>query len=286
MPSRSLLRALKLLLDGEGVAASSLHKDFAQELLDEGLLTVRAQGSRRRYAAIDIRALRDYLSAHYEDLRDWNAAEKLCKGEVESRAEQAVVSGNSKLTQVRSCPGFPVISYEPLVCQLCGASVEVLPQEGSFLFIADWKHFAIPADVIVVGIENMENFRFVRRQRTFFAGLMPGKRLLFVARYPQSVDLRQWLQSIPNLYVHFGDFDLAGIHIFLSEFQAYLGERALLLIPTDIETRLSHGSAERYNAQYQRFKHLASTIPSVQHLIDLINHYHRGYDQEGYIEAE
>ncbi len=286
MPSQSLLCVLKRLLNGEGVAASSLRKDFAKELIDEGLLTVHAQGSRRRYAAIDVRALRDYLSAHYEYLRDWSAAERLSKGEVETRAEQTAMSGNSKLIKVRSCPGFPVISYEPLTCQLCGTSVEVFPQEGSFLFIADWKHFVIPADIVVVGVENMENFRFVRRQRSLFAGLMPGKRLLFVARYPQSVDLRRWLQSIPNPYVHFGDFDLAGIHIFLSEFQAYLGQRASLLIPADIETRLSHGSAERYNAQYQRFKNLVSTIPSVQHLIDLINHYHRGYDQEGYIEAE
>ena len=42
----------------------------------------------------------------------------------------------------------------------------------------------------------------------------------------QSSDLRTWLQTIPNQYVHFGDFDLAGIHIFLTEFQKHLGTRA------------------------------------------------------------
>ena len=76
---------------------------------------------------------------------------------------------------------------------------------------------------------------------------------------------------------------LAGIHIFLAEFQAFLGDRASLLIPPDIEQRLSKGSTERYNAQYRKFKHLTSSIPSVQCLIDLINLYHRAYDQEGYI---
>jgi len=35
---------------------------------------------------------------------------------------------------------------------------------------------------------------------------------LFVSRYPQtqSKDLLNWLQSIPNPYLHFGDFDLTG----------------------------------------------------------------------------
>ena len=283
MLSKSLYRSLKRLLSGQTIAASSLRKELANELLDEGLLTVHAQGSRRTYAAIDRQALQAYLSAHYETLRDWTVAEQLSTKADNTRALQAVASGNSKLTSVRSCPGFPINSYEPLDCQLGGTPIEVYPPNGSFLFITDWRHFAIPSDVVVVGIENMENFRLVRWQREWFTRMLPGKRLLFVARYPQSTDLRSWLQTITNLYVHFGDFDLAGIHIFLAEFQAFLGDRASLLIPPDIEQRLSKGSTERYNAQYRKFKHLTSSIPSVQCLIDLINLYHRAYDQEGYI---
>jgi hypothetical protein len=107
--------------------------------------------------------------------------------------------------------------------------------------------------------------------------------LLFVSRYPQSSDLRSWLQAIPNDYIHFGDFDLAGIHIFLTEFHAYLGERSSFFIPSDIEQKLANGSLERYNAQYLKFKYLTTDIPLLQHLIDTINTYHRCYDQEGYI---
>lgn len=82
----------------------------------------------------------------------------------------------------------------------------------------------------------------------------------------------------------FGDFDLAGIHIFLSEFHAHLGARASFLIPEDIGTRLLHGSKERYNNQYQRFWQLKTGIKPLQSLIDLINKHHRCYDQEGYID--
>ena len=44
-----------------------------------------------------------------------------------------------------------------------------------------------------------------------------------------------------------------------------------------------NGSFERYNVQYLKFKNLSTDIPSLQQLIDLINRFHRGYDQEGYI---
>ena len=151
------------------------------------------------------------------------------------------------------------------------------------MFIADWQSFTIPKDVIVVGIENMENFRMIRWQRALFGRTIGTGHLLFVSRYPQSTDLRSWLQSIPNRYVHFGDFDLAGIHIFLTEFHANLGERSSFFIPADIEQRLTNGSMERYNAQYHKFRNLTTSLPNLQHLIDTINKHHRCYDQEGYI---
>ena len=109
-------------------------------------------------------------------------------------------------------------------------------------------------------------------------------KILFVSRYPQSADLRLWLCSIPNRCLHFGDFDLAGIHIFQSEIQKYLGSRSSFLIPDDIENRLKSGSRQRYDAQYQRFHHLkAFKDDRLQWLINLIHKYRRGYDQEGYI---
>lgn len=76
-----------------------------------------------------------------------------------------------------------------------------------------------------------------------------------------------------------------GIHIFLTEFHRFLGDRASFLIPPDIEQRLAKGSAARYNAQYRKFHAIQCEIPSLQQLLDLINKYHRCYDQEGYIES-
>lgn len=270
--------SIKALLKGEQVAGSRMSSQLTDELMAEGLLSVVARGSRKSYRARDTEALRRYLIDKDESYRvlEIDASD--------SRASMARDTGNSKLAAVRSCPGFPINSYEPIACRLNGSPWMVNPQEGSFLFVADWKTFVIPKDVIVVGIENMENFRKIRQQRALFSSELGLHRLLFVSRYPQSTDLRSWLCSIPNHYIHFGDFDLAGISIFLTEFRAHLGERSSFLIPRDIEQRLANnGTEQRYNAQYHQFKNLTTHIPALQSLIDAINKYRRGYDQEGYI---
>jgi hypothetical protein len=265
------------LISGEQVAGSKLSSKLLDELMAEGLLLVVAHGSRKSYRARDTEVLKRYLIDKDESYR------MLEVSVADSRASLAAETGNSKLLTVRSCPGFPVNSYEPIECSLDGKKFVVNPPEGSFVFIDDWKHFAIPEDVVVVGIENMENFRMIRQQRKLFESILADKKLLLVSRYPQSTDLRRWLQGIPNKYVHFGDFDLAGIHIFLTEFHKYLDDRSTYLIPSDIEQRLPKGSQDRYNNQYGKYHTLHSDAPYLQSLIDLINKYHRGYDQEGYI---
>ena len=270
--------AIQALIAGEQVAGSKLSSKLIDELMAEGLLSVVTRGSRKSYRARDIEALKRFLIDKDESYRmlDINASD--------SRASMAAETGNSKLVKVRSCPGFPVNTFEPITCKLNAIDIVINPVEGSFLFITDWKVFSIPEDVVVVGVENMENFRMIRQQRALFESEIGKHRFLFVSRYPQSTDLRSWLQSIPNRYVHFGDFDLAGIHIFLTEFHQYLGDRSSFFIPSDIEKRLAKGSHDRYNEQYEKYHKLHCDINKIQNLIDLINKYHRGYDQEGYIE--
>lgn len=274
--------SIQALMAGEQVAGSKLNGNLLSELMAEGLLLVIARGSRKSYRARDIEALKRYLIDKDESFRmlEANAAD--------SRASMAAETGNSKLVSVRSCPGFPINSYEPIECSLHGKPFMVNPQEGSFLFVTDWETFVIPEEVIVMGIENMENFGMIRQQRSFFEDYlkvhgMSGK-ILFVSRYPQSLDLRKWLTSIPNHYIHFGDYDLAGINIFLSEFQQYIGkDRSSFLILDDIELRLKSGSKSRYDEQYNRFKDMKSDSQEIQHLIELIHQERKGYDQEGYI---
>ena len=282
----SLIDKLISLQSGQTLPASALRGDWVEELLRDGVLVSRSHGSRRSIAAPSAQSLRQALAQIDERLADLPLMLRVLAEADASRSEQAAATGNSKLVAVRSCPGFPVNVCEPISCGLAGRALTIVPQEGAFLFVADWQTFAIPDDVTVVNIENMENFRLVSRQRRLFDAVLPGQRLLFVSRYPQSADLCTWLQTIPNRYVHFGDFDLAGIHIFLTEYRAHLGDRASFMIPPDIDKRLQHGSRERYVAQYAKFGHLSTDIPSLQQLIEQIHRCRRCYDQEGYVAGD
>ena len=193
---------------------------------------------------------------------------------------------------VRSCPGFPVNVVGPLSVRLVDRKILMCPCPGSFLYISDFLNFRIPSNAIVVGVENMENFRLPERQAAVWEeirdqfggdGIPP---LLLVSRYPQSRDLVTWLQTIPNFYVHFGDFDLAGIHIYLTEFYRYLGpERSAFFVPEDIEQRLaSSGSRDRYQVQFERFGRMPIPDPRLTPLVEMIHRHQKGYDQEGYVE--
>lgn len=282
----ALIDKLIRLRNGETLPASQLKGEWVEDLVRDGVLISTSHGSRRTLFAPNTETLCKALASVDERFIDMRLLRKTLLSENTSRSQQTSSTGNSKLVMTRSCPGFPINSYEPIPCTLNGREFVVNPQEGCFLFVADWQSFFVPDDVVVVGVENMENFRMVRQQRELFEQCIGNNRLLFVSRYPQSIDLRSWLQIIPNRYIHFGDFDLAGIKIFLTEYNAYLGNRSSFLIPSDIEKRLAKGTTERYNDQYQKYKNIKSDIPEIQNLIDTINKYHRCYDQEGYIKMK
>ena len=285
--TKGLIDKLIALRGGESLPASGLKGEWVEELIRDGILVSSSRGSKRSLKAVDGDSFAKAVARVDERFTDLERTRELLLEEDTSgealRASQASESGNSKLKMRRSFPGFLVNSYEAIDAQLNGKPCVILPEEGSSVFVSDWERFVIPSDVTVVGIENPENFRFIRQQRHLFESCLPGKRLLFVSRYPQSSDLRNWLMGISNPYVHFGDFDLAGIKIFLSEFHRYLPERSSYLIPSDIEERLRNGSTERFQGNYYENRHLSSEIPELQDLIDLIMKYHKAYDQEGFI---
>lgn len=284
-----LIEKLIRLRNGESIPSSQLKGEWVDDLLRDRILISSSNKSRRSYHISDKKSFLIALDRAQEGLGNLeNMLSYLSDNQTSNdatRAEQAAETGNSKLKMTRSFPGFLVNSYEPIQCELGGESFMLCPNEGASCFVFDWKSFKVNEGTVIVGIENPENFRHIRKQKSLFESLYPGKQLMFVSRYPQSKDLKEWLQSIPNHYVHFGDFDLAGIKIFLSEFHKYIPSRSTFLIPEDIEERLrQYGFQERFNGNYYENRNIKSDIPEVQHLIELILEYHKCYDQEGYIK--
>ena len=286
----NLIQAFASLRNGETVPSGRFPSDLAAELLAEGGVASIVHGSRTSLKVVSMRAFDVFLRS--QGLQPDQLQETMdVLSESTTRAAQVQLLGDSKAAPVRSCPGFPVNVIAPLSVRLGERKLLLCPCPGSFLYISDFREFRIPSNTIVVGVENMENFRLPEWQGTVWeqireqygeGGVPP---LLLVSRYPQSKDLVTWLHSIPNPYIHFGDFDLAGIHIYLTEFYRYLGERAAFFVPEDIEQRLSMGSRERYDTQFQRFGKMEVTDTRVLPLVHMIHRYQKGYDQEGYIKS-
>ena len=285
----SLIQAFAALRQGETLPFSRFPAEWSDEMLSEGGVSSIVRGSRKSLKVVSRAAFDVFLRSKGLQPDKLEETAAVLSG-ADSRAQQVQLLGDSKAVAVRSCPGFPVNVIGPLSVRLGDRKILMCPCPGSLLYINDFLNFRIPSNAIVVGVENMENFRFPERQTAVWDQILDQyggdgvPPLLLVSRYPQSKDLVSWLQEIPNQYVHFGDFDLAGVHIYLTEFYRHLGDCSAFFVPADIETRLARGSRERYSAQFARFGKMEVPDPRLEPLVQLIHRYQTGYDQEGFIE--
>lgn len=274
-----LIEKLIRLVNGETLPSSTLRGDWFEQMEADGVLVTVTHGSRKSMRALSTDSLRHYLASQY-DLHDLESVLTILKADEAGRALQVDATGDSKFVRQRTFKGFLVNSYQPIDATINDVSVTLFPPDGSFVFIADFQQFTISPDVVIVGMENAENFRYIKRQKYLFSTY---EKVLFVSRYPQNGDLVSWLKSVPNQYVHFGDLDLAGLAIYQNEFYRHLGERASFFLPDDFEYRISNGSLERYNAQLPQYGKMKIEDPRIEPVLACIHKEHRGYDQEGYI---
>lgn len=282
--NKAQVKNLLRLARGETVARSILRGEWVEQMLEDGVLMCITHGSKKSYRAVNTASFRRYLAATHEIYNLELLDEEYHSGE--TRAGLVHATGDSKYDTRPSFPGFHINCYEPLSVEIAGEEYTLHPHEGLCHHIFDYKTFKVSSDYVIVGVENAENFRMVVRQRAFFERELGKCKFLFVSRYPQKKGnaLANWLKSITNRYVHFGDLDLAGISIFQNEFLPHMGNRASFLVPTDYEQRIQRGSHERWAVQEPRYRNLQASSPQIQLLMDCINRYRRGYDQEGFIE--
>lgn len=270
-------RKLLKLREGETIAASQFRNALSVLLLEEDVLQVRPSGSRAVYYVDRPATLNDFLfnRFHIENLSLY--IETLEKDDL-LRADLARLGADTKLRPVRSFKGFCVNSYQPLAAMLGGRPLLVEPVEGSYLFVSDFETFVPAPEITIVGIENPENFRYIRRQKYLFEEITP----LFVCRYPQtqSRDLVRWLSSVTNPYLHYGDFDPAGLNVFSNEFLPYLQGRGHYFVPDRLEEWLEKGNRERYDRQSLHLSPECEALPEVRRLVRLLHTYKRGVDQE------
>ena len=279
-----IAKNLLLLISGETLADSTTKHPIIDSLVEENIL-VRKGRIKKSLLMQNREAMTIYLQNHL-GVNNLNAYVVAIENEEISRADLTIVSADSKLKTVRTFKGFLVNSFQPLICSLNNEPYLLKPEEGTFTFIYDFEQFVPSSEITIVGIENPENFRQIKLQKKLFGSIQP----LFVCRYPQnnSKDLIRWLTNIPNNYLHFGDFDLAGINIYVNEFKKYVGNKSSFYVPENIEGLLNnYGNKDRYNNQREAFdKQFILEEPALLELIQLIHKSKKGLDQEVLINCK
>ncbi|AFL85105.1 hypothetical protein Belba_2553 [Belliella baltica DSM 15883] len=276
-----IAQKLLQLLEGSTIPASMAKHSLIEELVSESIIE-RNGRIQKKLKLRNRLALFHYLQNKF-GVTDLEKYIEISQKENVQRNELVAISSDSKLINVRTFKGFLINSYLPLAARIDDRAIVLNFSSGIFQFIFDYANFLPDPSVIIVGIENPENFRYIERQKHLFKDIQP----LFVSRYPQnqSRDLIKWLQSISNKYLHFGDFDFAGIGIYINEYKKYLGDKASFFIPNDIERLIEKkGNAIRYNTQKINFSLENIQEKNLIELIGVIHKNKKGLDQEIFIK--
>ena len=281
----SIAVKLQLLQQEKSVPATQLKHSIIDKMVIDGIVRKQRTGTNRHlYILRDADELKAYLHNLF-GIADLQAYIDGYNSEHLTRNEAIAIASDSKLKPIRSFKGFLVNSFEPISCTLNDATLVIDPTKGTFIFINNFETFLPEEDIVIVGIENPENFNHVSQQQYLFA----NEKILFISRYPQSQagDVIKWLLSIPNKYLHFGDFDFEGINIYLREYKKHLGERAMFFVPELIESILSEkGNRQLYDRQLHHQPDPALiNEDGIIKLLALLHQYKKSLEQEALIRS-
>lgn len=277
--SQKNAKLLKLLITGETIPSSQMNKALRDTLLADGVLDQKVTGRTKKTLFFkNPDNISTYLKNQF-GISDIDKYIDLLENENSTKADAVEISSNSKIKSTRSFSGFPIQVLEDITVTMMEKDIILSPQKGLFTFVSDWKSFMPNPDVIIIGVENGETFSNIEDYSHLFD---TNKQYLFVSRYPQSTDLREWLLMIPNRYIHFGDFDIAGIAIYYNEIKKYLDDRAEFFVPGAIEKLIEeYGNRELFDKQI----HLLDSAKMIEEenvikLLSLIFNMKKGLEQE------
>lgn len=271
-------KLLKELSEGKKVPLSRLKARIFQQLIQEQVLLRQKESHGWNIYTDQPQSLLNYLYNHYIRC---TLDEYIERGQAApSRSNNIRMSGDSKLKETELWQGFYFKVSEPIHAQWQGKPLTLLPYpEGIPVFMPQPETLSLPEDVTVVMIENSENFLKIETQLPLFQGL----KCFFVSFYPreQHSYFIEWLQKQPNNYVHYGDFDFAGIHIYQSQYKKYVSGESRYLVPSGLLPLFrQYGKRELYNNQLFLQALIKADEPGISELLEIIKREHKGLEQE------
>ena len=223
---------LKRLLKNEKIPISNFSSGINTTLLklftEEKVLLITQQRTKYIYC-LNSENLHIYLQSFgISNLDNYiNFLEK----EETTRAEATEATSNSKHKKGRIFNGFFIKSYLPINAKIENQTISLKPAKGTWIYIENFKTLVIEQDITIVGVENSETFTYIENYKYLFEDIKP----LFLLRYNNNSYI-EWLQQIPNDYLHFGDFDLSGIATYITDFKNKLtNKNCRFFIPENIK---------------------------------------------------
>lgn len=271
-------KLLKELSEGKKVPLSRLKARIFQQLIQEQVLLRQKESHGWNIYTDHPQSLLNYLYNHYIRC---TLDEYIERGQAApSRSNNIRMSGDSKLKETELWQGFYFKVSEPIHAQWQGKPLTLLPYpEGIPVFMPQPETLSLPEEVTVVMIENSENFLKIETQLPLFQGL----KCFFVSFYPreQHSYFIEWLQKQPNNYVHYGDFDFAGIHIYQSQYKKYVSGESRYLVPSGLLPLFRrYGKRALYNNQLSLQALIKADEPGISELLEIIKREHKGLEQE------
>ncbi len=183
---------------------------------------------------------------------------------------------NSKAKRSDSMHGLYVSSLQKIDVVLDGNTISILPNDGLGYFFFHTQKVEVSKSTVIVGVENYQVVWFAKRYEKFF----DKPNILFVVTTPYMLE---WISTLENEYIHFGDYDLAGVNIYLNKVVRKLlkSKKYSMFIPENIEQLIvKYGNSELYENQKQ-YKNLYSDDVDVNRLVEIIRKFKKGIEQEG-----
>ena len=250
------------------------HQELLQELEEFGVVQVRVRGQRSKIHLLSKEKLDILLSRRY-NTSDLNDYINVIDNKQRTRAEITHVSGDSKDLKTEVQSGLYIASYEPVDIKINGQKTVLLTTDMSSFFVHKNANLEFSKDVLVVGVENFENITYIQKQKNLFDD---GRQKIFMWR---NENARSFFGECKNDYLHFGDFDLAGVNIYLKEIVPRLPHgRCEFFIPLNMEKLLKSGNSEDYFKHARRYPNLKSDKKYLQEFIDLLHKEKRSLHQE------